>query len=203
MTRDTLSGNWLLLTAVTMIIGLAATLSASAQVVVESRTETITRINPTGMSTMLRDDAVAPVPAASSAATVQTSVQEVELITLAFQIPDFDPADLDNHVYHVGMVSESGGGGGNAYPDDIGYLEFELSRGPGEAPMKTFLFSLHVDTGAVEVFIHLNDLSLNMAVRLMSSLQNSAASVSRHSGSDDELIARMARHFNPATRAMG
>jgi hypothetical protein len=184
---------------------LFGTLQAWAQAVVDARTEVITSYSaPMNTSMSQRDGAPVMMSGINAAGSIRSILEEVELITVAFQISGFDPNDLGSHLYHVGMFSESGNGSGTAYPDRNGYVEFELPQRPGMELMKTFLYSVHVETGTVEVFIDQRDLSLNEAVMLLTNLQMNARPLQqRFSGFDPERTARMSRHLSQGLPEIG
>jgi hypothetical protein len=197
MLRFISAGGYLLLAST-----LTGTLQAWAQAVVDTRTEVITgHIAPMNTSVSQRDGA--PVMITGTAGSIRSFQEEMELLTVVFQISEFDPNDLGNHIYHVGMFSESGNGSGTAYPDRNGYVEFELHQRPGMEQMKTFLYSVHVETGAVEVFIDQRDLSLNEAVMLLTNLQMNGRPLQRFSGFDPQRSARMSRHFSQGQPDIG
>lgn len=188
-----------------LAVTLTGSVPAMAQSVVDSRTEVLTtQMVPMGTSASVRDGA--PIVMSGNVGTAVSGsfavVEEAEFITIAFQIPDFDPNDLGRYLYYFGMFSESGNGSGTAYPDRNGYVEYELHQRPGMEPMKTFLYAVHVETGAVEVFIDQSDISLNTAVMVLTNLQINA-NPRRVFDSDAERIARMARHFGQGEPEIG
>jgi hypothetical protein len=164
-----------------LALGAAAAL---AQDVLDTRTETqsvtIQAIEAGTTSTGLRSTVTRSAPTAFPGRTV---LQETEVSVLGFQIPDFNPDDLLTHFYHVGMFSESGNGSGTVYPDDNGYAEFELSTHPGQTPWRTFLYGVDVDTGELQVFIDVDDVTVNSAVMILTNLAlNSGSNAVSRSG---------------------
>ena len=160
-----------LFTLLLMMMGAAA----HAQEVISERTEMrtvyATPIAPGTVSAVRDGPALrANVTGPAQIPGTRAVTQQTTIRVLAFQIPNFNPEDLYTHSYHVGMFSASGNGSGTIRPNDSGYAEFEQSVFPGETPMETFLYSVHVDSGEVRVFIDVDDMSVNQAAQVLTNL---------------------------------
>jgi hypothetical protein len=102
--------------------------------------------------------------------------------TISLQLPEFDPADLETHVYKVGFFSATGSGNGSAYPDLDGLIEAQLPPPTQtlengrlvEKPWHMFFYSVNVDTGEVQLFMDLHDITVNQAVHALSSTLSNA-----------------------------
>ncbi len=155
---------------------LAATLALSsaaapAQDVLSTRTETQqTTVTTFGAGTTGAGMGVIISGPARPGLEGQTVMQESVVTVVGFQIPDFNPDDLTTHVYHVGLFSETGNGNGSIYFDDNGYGEYELRTFVGETPMRTFLYSVHVDSGEVRAFIDVDNVTVNKAALILTNL---------------------------------
>jgi hypothetical protein len=149
----------------------AVAVTAQAQDVISERREIMHgTVAPIGTSSILRDTpGMRVTPGGPIPGTVSTT-QDTVVRVLAFQLPDFNPEDLYTHNYHVGMFSDNGNGSGTVFPDDTGYLEFEQHTPVGETPMTTFLYSVHIETSEVRVFIDVDAITVNKAAQVLTNL---------------------------------
>lgn len=99
-----------------------------------------------------------------------------ETVILSFHVPDFDPADLDHHIYKVGFFLENGGGTSSAQPDNTGLVEVELqlpfrpeSAAPGaKRELGAMLYSVNLITGELLLTMEMQDVPL---VQLINGLE--------------------------------
>lgn len=188
-----------------LLVLLTGSQALFAQDIISKRTETQSMtIAPIGAGTQVRDLPTAALPASEMPAGVRpaprstvnselrTTYTEVEVYTLAFQIPNFDPADRQFYQYHVGMFSETGNGNGTAYPDEQGYVQFEMTRHQGQELMQTYLYGVHVETGEVEAFIDIPNVTVNKAVDVINNLARRRATFDRRTVSQ-----RLMQYFPP------
>lgn len=162
------------LTALTVLLTLSTIADAAcAQAVVERRIETqIIVAPPVAEGARFGESYTVPArPAGPLPPGTQVNEVERELVTLAFFIPDFNPADLATHSYHVGMFADgasiSGTGSGTVFPDDAGYVEFETEARQRADEWQHFLYAYDVATGDVQMFIDIADLTVSAAVRML------------------------------------
>jgi len=99
-----------------------------------------------------------------------------ETVILSFHVPDFDPADLDHHIYKVGFFLENGGGTSSAQPDNTGLVEVELQlpfrpvpADPGaKRELSAMLYSANLITGELLLTMDMQDVPL---VKLVNALE--------------------------------
>lgn len=186
------------LNSILLLVAAAALLApVAAQTVVSTRTET-RQVTAVPIQAGTRMSAV--VERSADIPGAQTYTEETLITVLGFQIPDFDPEELRTRFWHVGMFSDSGNGSGTLYPDDTGYAEFERSSRVGETPMQTFLYSVHAETKEAQVFIDIDDLTVNKAVEV---LNNLGINSDNRPVPGQAFGARMARRFSGPPPAIG